>query len=465
VGPRKKQPVDKSNQLTPEQVATIFDSITDGVFTVDKNWRITSFNAAAERITKTRREEAVGKFCCDIFRASICESDCALRQTMQTGKTVVNKTVYIIDAMGNRVPISISTALLKQKGRVIGGVETFRDLSLVEELRKELSGRYTFVDIISKNREMQRLFDILPEISRSDSTVLIEGASGTGKELFARAIHSLSSRKNKPFVVVNLGALPDTLLESELFGYKAGAFTDARKDKPGRFALAEGGTIFLDEIGDISPALQVRLLRVLQEKTFEPLGSTSSEKADVRVVAATNKSLEALVEKGTFRQDLFYRVNVVKIKLPPLKRRKEDIPLLIDHFVNRFNRLRDKEISGVSRETMAILVNHDYPGNVRELENIIEHAFVLCPGDLIEPHHLPDSFQPQALAQIAGGDSASSLKQMEKQLIWEALKRNDWNRQAAARELGIHKTTLFRKIKAFGIRLPQKNGRTAGNKE
>ena len=465
MGPRKKQSVDKSNQLTAEQITTIFDSITDGVFTVDKNWRITSFNAAAEKITKIRREEAIGKFCCDIFRASICESDCALRQTMQTGKPVVNRTVYIIDVMGNRVPISISTALLKQKGRVIGGVETFRDLSLVEELRKELSGRYTFIDIISKNHEMQRLFDILPEISRSDSTVLIEGGSGTGKELFARAIHSLSSRKNKPFVVINLGALPDTLLESELFGYKAGAFTDARKDKPGRFALAEGGTIFLDEIGDVSPALQVRLLRVLQEKTFEPLGSTRSEKADVRVVAATNRSLKSLVDKGTFRQDLFYRVNVVRIKLPPLKRRKEDIPLLVDHFVNRFNRLRDKEISGVSRETMAILVNHDYPGNVRELENIIEHAFVLCPGGVIEPHHLPDNLQPQALAHVADGDSASSLKQMEKQLIWEALKRNDWNRQAAASELGIHKTTLFRKIKALGIRLPQKDGRSARNEE
>ena len=465
MGPGKKQSVDKSNQLTAEQVATIFDSITDGVFTVDKNWRITSFNAAAEKITKIRREEAIGKFCCDIFRASICESDCALRQTMQSGKPVVNKTVYIIDAMGSRIPISISTALLKQKGRVIGGVETFRDLSLVEELRKELSGRYTFIDIISKNHEMQRLFEILPEISRSDSTVLIEGASGTGKELFARAIHNLSSRNDKPFVVVNLGALPDTLLESELFGYKAGAFTDARKDKPGRFALAEGGTIFLDEIGDVSPALQVRLLRVLQEKTFEPLGSTRSEKADVRVVVATNKSLKSLVDKGTFRQDLFYRVNVVRIKLPLLKRRKEDIPLLVDHLVNRFNRLRDKEISGVSRETMAVLVNHDYPGNVRELENIIEHAFILCPGGVIEPHHLPDSFQPQALAQVAGGDSMSSLKQMEKQLIWEALKRNDWNRQAAAVELGIHKTTLFRKIKALGIRLPQKDGRSARNKE
>lgn len=258
----------------------ILDSIADGVFTVDKEWRIRSFNQAAESITGVTRKEAVGKNCCDVFRASICETECALRRTMETGKPVVNKTVYIVNAQGNRVPISISTAILKDnKGRMIGGVETFRDLSLVEELRKELTGRYSFADIVSKNHQMRKLFEILPQAARSDSTVLIEGESGTGKELFARAIHELSGRRKKPFVAVSCAALPDALLESELFGYKAGAFTDAKKDKPGRFALAEGGTIFLDEIGDISPAMQVKLLRVLQERTFEPLGGTEAVKA------------------------------------------------------------------------------------------------------------------------------------------------------------------------------------------
>jgi len=251
----------------------ILDSIADGVFTVDKEWRITSFNHAAESITGVARKEATGKSCCDVFRASICETECALRRTLETGKPVVNKTVYIVNAQGDRVPISISTAILKDnRDRVIGGVETFRDLSLVEELRKELTGRYSFADIVSKNHQMRKLFEILPQVARSDSTVLIEGESGTGKELFARAIHDLSARRKKPFVAVSCAALPDALLESELFGYKAGAFTDARKDKPGRFALAEGGTVFLDEIGDISAAMQVRLLRVLQERTFEPLG-------------------------------------------------------------------------------------------------------------------------------------------------------------------------------------------------
>jgi len=451
----------KSKILPEGLVAPIFDSIADGVFTVDKGWRITSFNKAAEEITGITRKEAVGKPCCDVFRASICESECALRQTMKTGKSIVNKTVFIINAEGDKVPISISTALLKdKKGGLIGGVETFRDLSLVEELRKELKGQYTFSDIISKNHRMRRLFDILPEVAVSNSTVLIEGESGTGKELFARAIHHLSPRKKKPFVTVNCGALPDTLLESELFGYRAGAFTDAKKDKPGRFALAEGGTIFLDEIGDMSPALQVRLLRVLQERTFEPLGGTEPIKADVRVITATNKPLTELVQGGTFRHDLYYRINVVRIVLPPLRERKEDIPLLIEHFIEHFNRLREKEIAGVSPKVMAILAGYDYPGNVRELENIIEHAFVLCQGRIIEPKHLPENLRPAGLAGIGPIGSAATLKEMEKQLIIDALKRNRWNRLAAAKELGIHKSTLFRKIVSLDIELPEIDGRS-----
>ena len=226
---------------------TILDSIADGVFTVDLEWRITSFNRAAEEITGVSREEALGRPCCEVFRASVCEGKCVLRGTMRTGAPVVNKAIYIITAQGTRVPISISTALQRdKKGQVIGGAETFRDLSLVEELRKELSGRYTVADMVSRSRAMQRVFEILPEVATSGSTILIEGESGTGKELLARAMHTLSPRKDQPFVAVNCGALPDTLLESELFGYMAGAFTGAVKDKPGRFAQAQGGTIFLD---------------------------------------------------------------------------------------------------------------------------------------------------------------------------------------------------------------------------
>ena len=439
----------------------ILDSIADGVFTVDREWKITSFNRAAEEITGTPREKAVGRRCCEVFRASICESECALRETLETGKPIVNRVVYIINAEGNQVPISISTTAFREKGHTIGGVETFRDLSLVEELRKEVERRYTFADIISRNHRMQQLFELLPKAADSDATVLIEGETGTGKELFARAVHSLSPRSEKRFVTVNCGAMPDTLLESELFGYKAGAFTGAQKDKPGRFDVAEGGTIFLDEIGDVSPALQVRLLRVLQEKTFEPLGANEPREADVRIVAATNKSLADLVAQGTFRQDLYYRVNVLRMLLPPLRERREDIPLLVEHFVDRFNRLRAKDIHGVSSDAAAVLTRHDYPGNVRELEHIVEHAFVLCPGGLIESEHLPDNLRPATGSRAGPARAIETLQEVEKRLIVEALERNQWNRDAAAVELGLHRSTLFRKIRSLGIELPPIDGRSA----
>jgi len=431
----------------------ILDSITEGVFTVDLDWRITSFNRAAEDITGIHREKAIGQYCGDILRADVCESGCALRRTIETGKPIINKPVHIINVVGKRKTISISTALFKDKdGKVIGGVETFRDISLVEQLRKEIDHSYTFEDIISRNHQMQNLFDILPNIAESNATVLIVGESGTGKELFARAIHNIGSRKNKPFIALNCAALPDTLLESELFGYKAGAFTDAKKDKPGRFALAEGGTIFLDEIADVSSALQARLLRILQECTYEPLGSVSSVKADVRVVAATNKDLDTLVKEGKFRQDLYYRINVVKLTLPPLRDRKEDVPLLADHIISRFNLLHNKNIGGVTDEVLAILLRHDFPGNVRELENIIEHCFVLCQGEIIEAKCLPANFQTKSSIDYSARNKTAVLKETEKVLITQALERNNGNRTATARELGIHKSTLFRKIKSLSIK-------------
>lgn len=442
-----------------ERETVILDSVNEGVFTVDQEWRITTFNAAAERITGISRKEAIGSRCCDVFRADICEKSCALRSTMTSGIPVINATAHIINRQGGRIPIRISTALLEDNaGAVIGGVETFQDLSQLEQLRKELQGRYTFEDIVGRSPAMMRLFEVVPLVAESDSTVLIEGPSGTGKELFARAIHNLSKRKKKPFVAVNCAALPDTLLESELFGYKAGAFTDAKRDKPGRFSLANGGTIFLDEIGDISKALQVKLLRVLQERTIEPLGSVQPVAVDVRVIAATNRVLLDEVRAGRFREDLFYRIRVVHLELPELRNRREDIPLLVEFLVAKFNRLQGRIIAGVSDDVMARLMEYEYPGNVRELENIIEQAFVLCRGGMIEVCHLPPELRP-ADGTISEGVLPMRLDSAEKLLIAEALRRNGGNRKRTAGELGIDVSTLFRKIKLLGIEAPQKDGR------
>jgi PAS domain S-box-containing protein len=438
----------------------LLDYIPDGVFTVDAEWRVTFFNRAAEQITGIKRAEAVGRRCCDVFRASICESACALRQTLSTNRPVVNKVVYIIDARGQKIPISISTAALKDgRGKTVGGVESFRDLRIVEALHGELQRQNSFSDIIGRSAAVRQVFELLPDVAESESAVLIEGASGTGKELFARALHNLSPRRAKRFVAINCGALPDNLLESELFGYKAGAFTDARRDKPGRFALAEGGTIFLDEIGDISSAMQARLLRVLQERVYEPLGGVEPVKADVRIITATNKNLRQQVEQGRFREDLFYRIHVIRIELPSLRDRREDIPLLIDHFIARFNRLKGKNIAGVSDEVLARLMEHDFPGNVRELENVIEHAFVLCKGGVIELKHLPPPLRGNGLGEALRLGKAVTLESMEKLLIMDALRRNGGNHRKAARELGINPSTLFRKLKALKL-APAADGKT-----
>ncbi|MBN1656498.1 MAG: sigma 54-interacting transcriptional regulator [Deltaproteobacteria bacterium] len=438
----------------------ILDSINEGVFTVDLEWRITSFNRAAEKITGMRREDAIGQRCSEVFRANICQDACVMKRVLTAGEPAVNASVFVVDAWGARIPIKVSAAVLRDiDGRVIGGVETFQDLRQVEELRKRLKDKHTFADIVGKSAAITHLFDILPQISDSDTTVLIQGASGTGKELVARAVHALSPRRKKRFVAVNCGALPDTLLESELFGYKAGAFTDAKRDKPGRFTLAEGGTLFLDEIGDISPAMQVRLLRVVQEKSYEPLGSVEPVRADVRIIAATNKDLGTLVGEGKFREDLYYRIHVVQIDIPPLKERREDIPLLVDHFVAAHNLLHDREIAGLSNEALSLLVHHDFPGNVRELQNILEHAFVLCRAGTIDVQHFPPDLTRCAAREFIDPRHRMNLKVVEKSLIQEALTNHRGNRALAAGDLGINVSTLYRKIQRLGIDTPDRDGR------
>lgn len=444
--------------LSGQVTRTILESISDGVFTVDHHWKITSFNRAAESITGIPREEALGRYCWEVFRSNMCESSCPLQATFEQGTSTVNVQGFIIDHNGRRIPVSVSAALLQdEQGQILGGVETFRDISDVEALRRELHSGFQVGELVSKSRSMFPVLKILPRVAQSESTVLIQGETGTGKELLARTIHNLSPRQKHPFVPVNCGALPDTLLESELFGFKAGAFTDAKKEKPGQFALADQGTLFLDEIAETSQAFQVKLLRVLQEREFTPLGGTRSQKISVRIITASNRDLSDMVENESFRRDLFYRINVIKLTLPPLRERKEDIPLLLDNFVQRFNSLYNRNVLGVSDQAMKQLMQYSYPGNIRELENIIEYAFVLCSGQIIEPEHLPEHILALDRQGPKAQDLQSSVQEAEAAAIMKALEENDYNRQQAAKALGMHKSTLYRKMARYGLQLPKQS--------
>ncbi|NOX66858.1 MAG: PAS domain-containing protein [Chlorobi bacterium] len=441
----------RCKSLTQSNANEILNCIADGVFTTSRDLKITFFNKAAEKITGVKQEEAVGHFCFEVLRANICEKDCTIMYAINKGKERRVNHINILRPDRKQIPIMVSASPLKdENGNVVGGVETFRDLSAIESLRKELKQNYTFEDIISKNHKILDIFSILPNIAESESTVLIQGPSGSGKELFARAIHNLSFRKNGPFIPINCSALPDSLLESELFGYVQGAFTDAKKDKPGRFALAEGGTIFLDEVDSLSPATQVKLLRVLQEKEYEPLGATESIKANVRVISATKKNLMKLVQKNEFRDDLYFRLDVVKIELPSLAERRDDIPLLINHFVEKFNHKTDKLITGVSNKVLETLMYYDFPGNVRELENIIEHAFVMCSDDQIKFRHLPLEIQEQRKNHNLNLDP-KPIEDSECKILMETLEKHNWNKLKTAEELRLHRTTLWRKMQKYGL--------------
>ena len=427
---------------------TILNSVADGVFTVDDGWRITSFNRAAERITGVPAERALGMRCSDVFHADICETRCALRRTKATGEEIIDLPARILNKHGRAIPISLSTAILKDPdGEILGAVETFRDLSTLEQLRREIRSQYTFEDIVGKSSAIRKVFAILPDVGESDATVLIEGTSGTGKELLARAVHNLSRRRAKPFIAINCGALPPSLFESELFGYVQGAFTDAKRDKPGRIGLAEGGTLFLDEISELPAETQVKLLRFLQEREYEPLGSLRTLSADVRVVAATNSRLAELVSAGKFRDDLYFRLAVVRLVLPSLAERREDIPLLLEHFIERFNAKRGKKISGVTPAVMEFFMRHHFNGNVRELENLVEYAFVLCHDRLIDLHHLPDEAQERSEGLEPLARKSPVLQLAEADAISAALAQTGGKIAAAAADLGISRTTLWRKMK------------------
>ena len=434
----------------------ILDSINDGLFTADLDLKITFFNKGAQELLGYTPDEVLGRHCSTILRCEACKLGCALQYTFKTGEPLTNYEAIIRNKEGKPIPISFSTAFLKDEdGSIIGGIEIFRDLSIVKNLIEQLQGKYSFGNIIGKNHKMQKIYDLIQQVAHTDTTILIAGESGTGKELIAMAIHYNSSRKDKPFIKVDCASLVESLLESELFGHVKGAFTGAISDKVGRFELADGGTIFLDEIGNICLTSQAKLLRVIQNGEFERVGESKTKKVDVRIIAATNIDLKKAVREKRFREDLYYRLKVVLIHLPPLRERKDDIPLLVKHFNDKFNKSMGKEVVNIFPKVMDMLMRYNYPGNIRELENIIEHAFIRCNGNTIFPHHLPDEFlhdEKDFIKNIL--ESKKPLEDLERKLILKVLDESNWSYQEAAARLGISRATLWRKIKRHGIKKP-----------
>ena len=431
--------------------STILDSVADGVFTVDDQMVILSFNRAAEEITGYSHDEAIGMHCYEVFRSEACTVACPVKEAMETGASVLNREVDIVDRNNNKKPISVSASvLLDSSGKPRGGVETIRDLSFIHTLKNELHDKFTFQNLISRNHSMRRLFDVMADIAASEATVFLHGESGTGKELFARAIHDLSPRRKGPLVIVNCGALPETLLEAEIFGVRKGAYTGAGENRPGRLELCNGGTFFLDEIGDLPLQLQVKLLRVLENKEYQPLGAKNPMKADVRFITATHRNLAKMVEEGTFRRDLYFRINIVELNIPPLRERKEDIPLLIEIALKKFNLSYGRKVQRASPEVLKLLLAHDFPGNVRELLNLIEQAVILCKGSEIGLDLMPKAFLLEGNGKEKVARRRSS-KSPDLKVLSEVISRHKGNRSGAAQELGVDRSTLWRWVKSAGI--------------
>jgi PAS domain S-box-containing protein len=436
-----------------QSLKNILDSIDIGIFTVNRGSLITFFNTAAEKISGYDRSLVLGQPCHVVFESEVAPDVCLLKTSIAKGISQGSHKGRMLDKDGVAIPIRAHYAALRnEKNAIVGGLATFHDLTLVHQLDQAISDRYSFFDMIGKSPAMQKIFEMIPVVAQSEASVLIEGATGTGKDLLAKVIRSVGSRKDKPMVKINCAAIPDTLIESELFGYVKGAFTGAEGNKPGRFQEADGGTIFLDEIGDLPLGLQAKLLRVLEDKEFYPLGSRHTQKVDVRIISATNQGLEKLINMRQFREDLFYRLNVVRIELPPLRARRDDLPLMIRHFARKLCAARGTFPPDITKPAMQVLLNHTYPGNVRELENILEHALIICQKGPIELDHLPDY-----LRQSAATESQMPHAQLPEDLPAEArrilavLRRCNWHRGQSAQALGMDRSTLWRKIKRYKI--------------
>jgi PAS domain S-box-containing protein len=425
----------------------ILDNLDVGIFTVDRGGIVTFFNTAAEKISGLSRQEVLGRSCSGLFDRERGEW-ALLEETITSGSARSGIESRIVTREGIAVPIRATYLPLRnEKGIAVGGLATFSDLTVVHQLKQAMEDRYTYYDMVGKSPPMQRIFENVRVVAKTDATVLIEGPTGTGKDFLANVIHSASRRSAKPLVKVNCAAIPDTLLESEMFGYVKGAFTGAVQDRIGRFQAADGGTIFLDEIGDLPLALQAKLLRVIEEKVFFRLGTSQTSKVDVRVISASNQSLERLVARKRFREDLYYRLNVFRIELPSLKDRPADIPLLIGHVLRRLSTSKGVPPPEISENAMQVLLNYSYPGNIRELENILEHALILCQESVLRRKHLPDYLRQRLLASAGRLEKDRPPDAPERSRILAALRRHGGNRSLAARDLGMDRSTLWRKMK------------------
>ncbi len=436
-----------------QSLKIILDSLNIGIFTLNRNGLITFFNRAAEKISGFNRMKLLGRKYNIIFGERSEKAENTFRHALETGITASGIKGTLLSSEDEKIPVSADyIPLLNDHGKIIGGLAALQDMTLVYQLDQVISDKYSFHHMIGRAPAMQRVFELVKVVSGTKATILIEGATGTGKDLLAKVIHSESRRSGRPFVKINCSAIPENLLESELFGYVKGAFTGADRDKPGRFSEAHTGTIFLDEIGDLPLSLQAKLLRVLEEREFYPLGSRKTKKVDVRIISATNRGLEQLVEKKQFREDLYYRLNVIRIELPPLTGRKDDLLLLIRHILRKQSAAMDKQHVEICEEDMRILLNYNYPGNIRELENIMEHALIICQGDVINKLHLPTYMLKSVnLPDKTLSEIKQSIGKNEKMKILKFLEQNDWHRGQTATDLNMDRSTLWRKMKKHDL--------------
>jgi PAS domain S-box-containing protein len=441
-------------QLEVGKVRAILDSVPDGIYTIDTDWRITSFNRVAEEITGWPAEEATGNYCYQVLDSTICHQSCPLRKTLETGQPEHEIEGTITNRRGETRRLLFSTAVFQDPEQgVRGGVEVIRDLGVLHDLLDRIPGLDVRGDLVGSDPHMQRIFNLIEMIKDNDSTVLLTGESGTGKSMLAHEIHRRSKRRSLPFVKISCAALAENLLESELFGHVKGAFTGAVQDRKGKFEAADGGTVFLDEIGEVPLATQVKLLRFLQEQEFERVGSNKTVRVNVRIIAATHRDLLQMVRDGRFREDFYYRLAVIPVHVPPLRERPGDLGSVMQRILERLARRLGTEPKSVSPDVMELFRRHPWPGNIRELENVLEHGFVCTPGRRITVESLPGYLRQPASEGIRTDPAApASRETAERDAIAAALERAGGRMAEAARDLGVDRTTLWRKMKRHGLK-------------